>query len=63
MQLKIEPVHQPQRLELVLGELPGEPPRDLVAELCRALGHEPRVELVIAVHRAQAPVAAAPGRA
>jgi hypothetical protein len=50
VQLQIEAVHQPQRLELVLGQAAVQPARDLGAELGGALGNETVVELVIAVH-------------
>src|SRR5579862_6946704 len=51
MELQIEPVHQPKRLELVLGQLARKPARNLAAELLDALGDEPRVEFVISIHR------------
>ena len=51
MQLQVEAVLQPQRLELLLGQLAGEPPRDLAAELRGALGDEGVIEIVVAVHR------------
>ncbi len=38
VQLQIDAVHQPQRPELVLGDLAGKPPVHLVAELARR-GH------------------------
>ena len=33
VELQIDAVHQPERLELVLGQLAGDAPLDLVAEL------------------------------
>jgi hypothetical protein len=57
VELQIDAVHQPERLELLLGQRAGEPAGDLVAELGRPLAHEGVVELVIPVHR-DAPVAA-----
>jgi hypothetical protein len=50
VQLQIEAVHQPQRLEFVLGQLAADAAPDLVAELRHALAHELRVEFVVAVH-------------
>ena len=50
VQLQIDAVHEPQRLELVLGQLARQAPADLVAELRHALAHELRIELVVAVH-------------
>ncbi len=51
MQLQIDAVHQPQRLELFLRELAGEPATDLAAELAHALGHQRAVEIIVDVHR------------
>ena len=51
MELEIESVHQPQRLELVLGELARQPARHLAAELFGALVHQPGVEFVVAIHQ------------
>ena len=50
VQLQIDAVHQPQRLELVLGQLARQAAADLVAELRHALAHELRIEFVVAVH-------------
>ncbi len=50
VQLQIEPVHQPQRPELVLVDLAAYAPHHLVAELRGTLLHERRVELVISIH-------------
>ena len=50
VQLQIDPVHQPERLELVLGKLARKPPRHLAAELRRALRDESAVEFVINIH-------------
>ena len=50
VELQIEPVHEPERPELLLAELAGEPPRHLVAELGDALVDEALVEFVVAVH-------------
>ncbi len=50
VQLQIEPVHQPQRLEFVFGQFAAEPAFDLVAELRDAFGDEASVEFVIPVH-------------
>jgi len=50
VQLQIEAVHQPDRLELVLGDLAGQPAVHLLAELRRAVGDEFLVDGVVAVH-------------
>ena len=50
VQLKIEAVHQPVGLELILGHLARETALDLRAERGDALGDEARVEFVIAIH-------------
>ena len=50
VQLQIDAVLQPERLELLFVEFAGEPPRDLVAELGDPLADEGMVELVVAVH-------------
>ena len=54
VELQIEAVHQTQGFELVLVQLAAEPAPDLAAELPDALGDQPVIELVVAVH-AQAP--------
>jgi hypothetical protein len=50
MQLQIDAVHQAQDLELVLGQLAGEPAAHLVAEFIDALVDQRLVEIVVAVH-------------
>ena len=50
VELQIEAVHQPQRLELVLGQLAGEAAAHLVAKLRDPLGEEALIEGVIAIH-------------
>ena len=50
VQLQIDAVHQPQRLELVLGQFAGQPARHLVAEFRDALGDQRPVEIVVDVH-------------
>ena len=50
VELEIDAVHQPERLELVLGQFAGNAPLDLIAELRHPLGHKLLVELVVAVH-------------
>ncbi len=50
VELQIDAIHQPQRLELVLGQFPGEPARDLIAELGNALGDQRAVEIVVKIH-------------
>ena len=52
MQLEIKPVHQPQRAELVLAELPGEAARDPMLEetlrrLVASLPEAPRMVMVL----------------
>ena len=42
VQLQIDAVHQPQRLEFVLGQFARQPARDLVAEFGDALGDSVR---------------------
>ena len=50
VELQVDAVLQPERLELLLVELAGEPPRDLVAELRDPLADEGVIELVVAIH-------------
>ena len=50
VELDVKPVHQPQGLELVLGDLAGHPPGDLVAELLDPFVDQPLVQWIIAVH-------------
>ena len=50
VKLQIEPVHQPQRLELVFVQLAFQPALHLIAELVHALAHERGIELVISIH-------------
>ena len=52
VQLQVEAVHQPQRLELVLGQLAGEAALHLVAELGGPFLDEAPVEFVVAIHDA-----------
>ena len=58
MELQIEPVHQTERLELVLRQLPGKPARDLAAELPDPLVDQGLVVFVVAVHGPSYPPAA-----
>ena len=51
VQLQVEAVPQPERQELVLGQLAGDAPLDLVAELRHPLAHELPVEVGIVIHR------------
>ena len=51
MELKVEAVHQPQGLELVLADLAGDAPGDLLAELIHALGDQAAIVIVIGIHR------------
>ena len=50
VQLKIEAVHQPQRLELLLGQFAGQAAADLIAQFGDAFRHQSPVEFVIGVH-------------
>ena len=51
VQLQVYAVHQPQRLELVLGDLARQAAGDLAAELRDALADERLVEFIVAVHQ------------
>ena len=51
VELQIQAIHEPQRLELFLGQLAGDAALDLSAELGDPLAHECRVEIGIDVHR------------
>ena len=48
--LDIQPVLQPQRAKLVLGQFPGEEPARLVAELGNAFVDEALVKGVVPIH-------------
>ena len=50
MALDVQAVAQPQRTEVVLGELPGEEALRLVAELRDALLDEPLIDRVVPIH-------------
>jgi len=50
VQLQVEPVHQAQGFELILGERAVDAALDLGAELGVALGEEFVVEFGIAIH-------------
>ena len=50
VELQVDAVLQAERLELVLVELAGQPPRDLVAELRDAFLDEGVIEFVVAIH-------------
>jgi len=50
VKLQIDAVHQPQRLELFLGQLAGKTPRNLVTKLRNALGDEGPIESIVNVH-------------
>src|SRR5207248_4843348 len=50
VQLQIDPVLEPQDLELVLGELAGEAAFHLVAEFQDALVDERAVDFIVSVH-------------
>ena len=51
MQLQVDAVHQPQGLELILGQGTRNPPVDLIAELLDTIAHQVSVEFVITVHQ------------
>ena len=59
VKLQIQPVHEPQRFELVFVEFAGQAPRHLTAELRDSLGDQLVVEFVVAIHRSYLPGAAA----
>ena len=50
VELQVEPVHQPQGPELVLGELARQAALHLVCKLCCATRYESGVEFVISIH-------------
>ena len=50
VELQIDAVHQPQRLEFVFGQFAGEPARDLIAEFRDPFGDQRAVEFVVEVH-------------
>src|SRR5262249_48270203 len=50
VELQVDAIHQPERLELVFGQLAGDATFDLIAELGDPLGYKLTVELVVAVH-------------
>jgi len=51
VELEIEPVLQAQRLELIVGQLPGEPAARLVAKFLDAGVDDRLVVFVVAVHQ------------
>ena len=50
VQLQIDAVHQPQRLEFVLGQFAGQPARDLAAEFVNPFRQQSPVEFVVVIH-------------
>ena len=50
VQLQIDAVHQPQRLEFVLGQFAGQAAANLIAEFSDALIDERLVEIVVEIH-------------
>jgi len=50
VELQIETVHQAQGLELVFGDLTGEPALDLVPKLCGPVGQDFTIEAVVLIH-------------
>ena len=49
VELQIEPVGEPERLELLFRQFAGEPPTDLIAELLDPLGDQRAVIVVVVV--------------
>ena len=52
VKLKIHAVHQPQRLEFVLGQFARKPSRNLIAKFCDTLGDQRPIIVVIDIHGA-----------
>ena len=50
VQLQIDPIHEPQRLEFLFRQFAGQAAIDLVAELVHPLGHQRAVEIVVKIH-------------
>ena len=50
MQLHIEAVHEPQRLELIFAQFTGKATFDLAAELLDALSYELVIEFIVSIH-------------
>ena len=50
MELQIDAVHEPQRLEFVFRQLAGHPSRHLSAKFGHALGHQGAIEFVVDIH-------------
>ena len=50
VELEIDAVHQPQRLEFIFGQLAGKPARDLIAEFPDPFGDQRPVQLVVEIH-------------
>ena len=50
VQLQIDAVLQPQHLEFVLGELPGQPPLHLIAKFRNTFVDDRAIEFVICIH-------------
>ena len=50
VQLQIDPVHQPQRLELFLGQFSGKPTRHLIAEFGDPFADQRPVQFIVQVH-------------
>ena len=53
VQLQIDAVHQPQRLELVFRQFARQPARDLIAKFRDALGDQRPVQFVVLIHDAR----------
>ena len=62
VELKIEPIHQPERLELIFGQLPFETSAGLIAEFLDAGIDHSLVVLVIFIHQiTQLPISGSAG--
>jgi hypothetical protein len=51
MSLNVQPVHQPQGTELILGELASKEPLCLIPELSGALVYQGLVVMIVLVHK------------
>ncbi len=51
VKLQVDAIHEAQRFELILGQLTGKPPRDLIAKLRRPFRDECAVKFIVNIHR------------
>jgi len=63
MQLQIDAVHEPQRLEFLFRQFARDAPRHLAAKLGYPLGHQGAIELVVDVHAYNPAVTGSPALA